>query len=91
MSTEIANQNISLTLGIPADSEVGWTLQILSKLDKPDKQVRVVISRWIEKPLTLQELKLLNGYFPSEQVLSSAWGTYAVLWTGVVKSLSEGD
>lgn len=72
MSREIANQNTSLTLGIPADREVSWTLQILSKLNKPDDQVGVIISRWVEKPLTLQELELLNRYFPAEQVPSPA-------------------
>lgn len=62
----------SLTLGIPSDRDISWTLRILSQLKKPEVQVKVLISRWIEKRLTSEELQLLNTYFPTQQLLSQA-------------------
>lgn len=64
------SQEIDLTVGIPADRAVGWTAQILSRLDKPDAKVEVVVSRWVEKPFTPVEVRLLNDYFPTTEVLS---------------------
>lgn len=64
--------NSTLTLGIPADRNLDWTEQILSRLESPSAKVEVLIARWVENPLTAQDQQRLNKYFPTKEVLSQA-------------------
>lgn len=80
MKTTVAAD--TLTLGIPADRNVTWTLGILSRLKKPPVQIKVLVSRWIEKPLSDKDLRSLNTYFPTQEVVSR--GRYAPMMRNAI-------
>ncbi len=60
----------TLAIGIPADRDISWTQQILSRLESPTSRVEALVARWIENPLTDQDLQDLNEYFPTKEVPS---------------------
>lgn len=62
----------TLTVGIPAGRNLDWTGRILSVLESPVSTVEVLVARWVENPLTAQELQDLNKYFPTKEILSQA-------------------
>lgn len=62
----------TLTVGIPAGRSLDWTGRILSRLESPVTSVEVLVARWTENPLTAQELRDLNKYFPTKEVPSRA-------------------
>ncbi len=71
MQTEAGmGKDPSLTVGIPAGRGIGWSLRILVQLQKPDSDIQVLVARWRNDPFTAQELRYLNQFYPTGEVLS---------------------
>lgn len=70
LNTSAFKNSLGLTVGIPAGRDVKYTLGILSRLKKPKVRVKVIVARWTNTPFQSDDLRSLNLYFSTKQVLS---------------------
>jgi hypothetical protein len=59
-----------ITIAIPSGRKIANIIKILESFSMIPTNVNCIISRWSKEPFTDSQVKILNKYFPTKQVLS---------------------